>query len=929
MPAVQKIRYWLVLTALFAFVAGCPGDDDDGGGGSGGGGGGGGILPVVTITQLPANGSSGDVAILYTITDPDSAGVDIAIEVQDQSSGGNPFVDISGAQGTGSDGVTGLSASAAGEAHVFVWDTSAVATSAPVSFVVRITPSDGTGAGTAVTSTAFTIDNSGGGSTVTASQVYAPTPDRTLYGNAFVPFSLIETNATQQPANTVQIEFSTDSGANWNDCTEAADPVSSGTTGLLATTRGRDHVFVWDTAADIAGTANSVLLRFTPINTTVGTAFTTGSFAVDNVAAPTRGVFAGMTAADLGNIDHNPGTWGNTSGVWVHYGDSAGGTVVFRQPDSGNSNERLLYRTFDSAASPTLGAITPLTAAAPAADHEVVWDASAGDVHALMFRETGGAVFATRFTPAAGAYSTPTQIDTGMYGVRGHIEAHRSGKVIAVWVDGPANNLYASCWDDTAGNFTARQALTPAGTPAGGIDVSIFSIEFTLAGNAHIVFGADDGSVEAFWHVFYSAHNDSFSAAQRITYSGAGAGDATRHSTDLGAQNYGGRIFGGGTEFFQQTILRGAHVLAMFCQDVNAVRRGLANYWDADEEDDSTAWQGCLFIDDNQAATRVERLFFNTDLLNKNNPRLARRAVVWQQEVNTTGEWALFVNTFDGSSWAVEDASDAAALTLTRVDNGTTNHVTYAEINHNLNGNGILTFTQADGAGDVRLYGALYEHSSQSFSATPTVVDNCVNGDDVLLEYNQTLAGNPIVFPTPPKLFSFQGLGAATAVISYRAQRSTAGGPQIGVAMLNGNNADWLNSTWVTPHEPDVVDGTDTATSLAGTVEAKVTGIVYPDRTGDAMCIGARLNSAIVVPTITLRLRLYDSTVPGWNATTGVGTNAVYIDLANPGNTTVPGFNTQFAINPDWTEVDGTMRVMAGAVMDISGTPRLRLFQMR
>lgn len=191
MPAVQKIRYWLVLTALFAFVAGCPGDDDDGGGGSGGGGGGGGILPVVTITQLPANGSSGDVAILYTITDPDSAGVDIAIEVQDQSSGGNPFVDISGAQGTGSDGVTGLSASAAGEAHVFVWDTSAVATSAPVSFVVRITPSDGTGAGTAVTSTAFTIDNSGGGSTVTASQVYAPTPDRTLYGNAFVPFSLI------------------------------------------------------------------------------------------------------------------------------------------------------------------------------------------------------------------------------------------------------------------------------------------------------------------------------------------------------------------------------------------------------------------------------------------------------------------------------------------------------------------------------------------------------------------------------------------------------------------------------------------------------------------------------------------------------------------------------------------------------------------
>lgn len=925
MADFRTFHHWLILAALVAVAAGCGGDD----GGKGGGGSGGNSPPIVTLTQLPADGSSGNVAILYTITDPDSATVTITIEVQDQSAAGNPFVDISTDQGSGSDGVSGLSASAAGQAHIFVWDTSAVALAAPVTFVVRITPNDGTSNGAAATSGAFTIDNSGGGITITAPEVYAPTPDRTLYGNAFVPFSLVETNATQQPANTVQVQFSTDSGANWNDCTEAADPVSSGTSGLLATTRGRDHVFVWNTAADIAATESDVLLRFVPVNTSVGTAFTTGSFAVDNAAAPARGNFAGMTANDLGSIDHDPGTWGTTSGVRVHYGDSEGGTVVFSQPDSGNSNQRLLYRTFDSALPPTLGTITGLTASAPAADHEVVFDSSAGDVHAIIFRESGGAVFATRFTSATGSYSLPTQIDTGMFGVRGHITAHRSGKVIALWVDGPANDLYASCWDDGAGNFSSRQALTPAGTPAGGIDVSIFSIEFTLAGNAHIVFGADDGSLEAFWHVYYSAHDDSFSAAQRITYDGTGAGDATRHSVDPNSNNYGGRILGGGTEFFQQSILRDGHVLAMFCQDVNSVRRGLANYWDADEQDDSAAWQGCLFIDDNQAATRVERLFFNTDLLNKNNPRLAGRAVVWQQVVNTSGEWALFVNTFDGSNWAIEDASDAISLSLTRVDNGAVEDVTYAEINHNLNGNGILTFTQVDVAGDVRLYGVLYDHPTQTFSATPTIVDNCLAGDDVLLTYNQTLAANPVVFPTPPKLFSFQGLGAATAVISYRAERSTAGGPQIGVAMLNGNNADWLNSTWVTPHESDVVDGTDTAVSIAGTIEAKVIGIVYPDRTGDAMCIGARFNSATIVPTISLRLRLYDSTIPNWAATTGVGSNPVYVNLASPGDTTVPGFNNQFAINPDWTEVDGTMRVMAGAVMDIGGTPRLRLFQMR
>lgn len=685
---------------------------------------------------------------------------------------------------------------------------------------------------------------------------------------------------------------------------------------------------MWDTATDIPGSENSVLIRITPLNTAVGTAFTTGGFAVDNSAAPTRGVFAGMTANDLGSVDHDPATWGNTSDVRVHYGDSASGTVVFAQPDSGNGNQRLLYRTIDSAIPPTLGTITPLTASAPAADHEVVFDSSVGDVHALMFRETGGAVYATRYTETSGSYSTPTQIDTDMFTVRGHIQAHRSGKVVSIWVDAPANELYASCWDETAGDFTTKQALTPTGTVAGGIDVSIFSIEFTLAGNAHIVFGADDGTVEAFWHVFYSAHDDSFSAAQRVTYNGAGAGDATRRSTDLNANTYGGRILGGGTEFFQQTILRGADVLAMFCQDVNGTRRGLANYWDADENDDAAAWQGNLFIDDNQTATRVERLFFNTDLLNKNNPRLNGRAVVWQQEINTSGEWGLFANTFDGSNWAVEDASDATALSLTRADNGTVNDVTYAEINHNLDGNGILTFTQVDGAGDVRLYGVLYEHSTQSFGATPAVVDNCLNGDDVLLEYNQTIAGSPVVFPTLPKLFSFQGLGDATAVVSYRAERSTAGGPQIGVAVLDGDNNDWLNSSWVNPHEPDVVDGTDTSTSLAGTIEAKVIGIVYPDRDGDALCVGARIDGGIA-PNINLKLRLYDSSIPDWNATTDVGNNSVFIDFTNPGDTTVPGFNNQFSINPDWTEVDGTMRVLGAAVMSVSGDARLRVFQMR
>lgn len=207
MPVTRQRLMYSMLFLLLALTGGCA-EDDDGGGGGGSSSGGGNVAPSLVITQLPANGSAGDVLIGYMLTDPDSASVDVTIEAQDQSAGSNPFVDISANQGTGSDGVTGLSASASGDAHVFVWDTSAVATTAPVSFVVRIIPDDGTDAGAPVLSAAFTIDNSGGGTTVTAPEVYTPTPIRTLYGNAFVPYSLIETNTTQQPSNSVQIEYS-------------------------------------------------------------------------------------------------------------------------------------------------------------------------------------------------------------------------------------------------------------------------------------------------------------------------------------------------------------------------------------------------------------------------------------------------------------------------------------------------------------------------------------------------------------------------------------------------------------------------------------------------------------------------------------------------------------------------------------------------
>lgn len=922
----MQFKTLLSAIAMFATVvllAGCPSKDDGGGDDDSGGGGGGGgtnVAPTITIDQAPVSGVAGTVAFLYSITDPDSITADVTVEAEDQASPGT-WVDLSSEAGPNSEALTGLSSSTTGNQHLFEWDTSAWATTAAVSVIVRFTANDGTDTGAPAMTAAFSIDNSGGGIVVTAPDVYIPTPTLTLYGNSFLPYSLIETNTTQQPSNTVSFQYSTD-GVSYSDCTEANDTASEGLTGLLATARGRDHLFVWDTAADIAGTETGVTIRVQATNSVIGTPVTTGTFTVDNVTAPTRGAFAGMSSSDLGAIDNPTSAAADaTTKIDVHYAASGGGSITFVQPDSGT--DRLYYRTFDNASTPTLSAITPMTAAAPTNDQQVVWQSSVGEYHAMLFREVGGNVNATRFDTTTGAYSTPTQVDTNMYGQRGHIAAHATGEVVAIWVDPGAGNMRASCWDDTTGGFTPAVDLTPAGVSNGDVDVSVLSIEYTLTGNAHIIFAADDGTVKH-WHVFFSAHDNTFSPAQALSYTGTGAGDIIHHSTDLNSATYGGRVLSGGTEFMQNSVLPGGNLLAVFCQNVSATSRGLSNIWNADENDDAMAWQGPMFIDDNQTATRTERVFFNSDLLNKHNPREGARVAVWQGELST-GEWVLFANSFDGSAWSVQDAASATALTLSRIDNGTANNVTYAEFNQTLAGHGILTYTQNDAAGDHRLYSALFDAASSGWS-TPAVTDNCVAGEDVLLEYSDSLAGNAIVFPTLPDLYSFQGVGAAVAVLSYRAERDTNKYGRVGVAVFQGNNSNWLASTWVSPHESDVVDGNDTAGSIAGNVEAKILGLVFPDRNGDAMCVGARLDTNLI-PDINMNLRYYDGTTGTWAASTSVnGSNPVFIDLGNLGALAVPGLNANLYLNPDWTNVDGTSRVMAAGVMNDGGNPRLHLY---
>ncbi len=116
-------------------------------------------VPTVSITA-PTTGAneSGDITIAYTLADKNDDPCDITVEYTTNGSTWNPC-----AQGTGGDGLTGLTSNATGIAHTFVWDSvnNGVGTTGPVTTVqVRITPDDGmAGAGPPDVSGQFTVDN--------------------------------------------------------------------------------------------------------------------------------------------------------------------------------------------------------------------------------------------------------------------------------------------------------------------------------------------------------------------------------------------------------------------------------------------------------------------------------------------------------------------------------------------------------------------------------------------------------------------------------------------------------------------------------------------------------------------------------------------------------------------------------------------------
>ena len=222
---------------LAVALAGC-------GGSSGGGKRGGAKVPPTVAITTPAGTQSGDVTIAYSAIDVQSDL--LALTVEYSTDGGQSFLAATDAgPGAGSDGTAGIPSSPnTGTPHVFVWDSLADIVGLVLPDVrVRITPRDG-GPGIADTSGAFGLDNNR-----ISTAVVATPPGGT--GDIAVDYELIDPDGQLL---TIQVEYSEDAGITWAAATDAGPGAGSeGTTALAsAAAPGVSHVFVWDSAADLA-----------------------------------------------------------------------------------------------------------------------------------------------------------------------------------------------------------------------------------------------------------------------------------------------------------------------------------------------------------------------------------------------------------------------------------------------------------------------------------------------------------------------------------------------------------------------------------------------------------------------------------------------------------------------------------------------------
>ena len=227
------------------------------------------------ISNLTASGTSGNIAIGYTLAD--SQGDTCSISVEYSTNGGSTW--------TSTANVVAASEVVPGTGRTITWSSSADIISNQVDVKVRLTPSDGKISGSSVVSASFAVRN--GGLTNTAPVVSNVIASGTG-GNITIGYTLADNEGN---ACSVAVGYSLNGGTTWATTTNLI-----GSTGIAP---GTGKTLVWASALDVTGNESSVRVRLTPNDGKVsGNTVLSGVFPVNNGAhVNSAPVISGVTAS--------------------------------------------------------------------------------------------------------------------------------------------------------------------------------------------------------------------------------------------------------------------------------------------------------------------------------------------------------------------------------------------------------------------------------------------------------------------------------------------------------------------------------------------------------------------------------------------------------------------------------------------------------
>jgi hypothetical protein len=248
-------------------------------------------IPPKVIITTPEHTCSGDVIILYNLSDRENDTVGIVVEFSIDN--GLTYSDA--AQGDGGDPITGLSTTSTGGInHTFVWDSISndVALYTVENYVrIRIHPFDANSPGMAVETANFTVNNTGYNSPPAA---FVNAPLETQNGDIIISYILKD---NQNDLLSITVFYSLDNGVSYNEAAEGQR--GDGKVGFSSSPAGVNYFFVWDSLKDGIGLDNEASVRFKiiPRDLECGSEGVSDLFVVNN-----SGIVEGCLFVDQANL---------------------------------------------------------------------------------------------------------------------------------------------------------------------------------------------------------------------------------------------------------------------------------------------------------------------------------------------------------------------------------------------------------------------------------------------------------------------------------------------------------------------------------------------------------------------------------------------------------------------------------------------------